>query len=230
MKRVKNFSIMVRLTWALPPSLKSMSFTKVLDLGSGSNPRNPFFSKLVVGVDLSAEAPFQPSQGIEYKQIGQKGRLPFADESLDGVTAFDVIEHLPRQTEHGDDNLFIGMMNEIYRTLKPGGVFLAVTPCYPSPAAFLDPTHVNIITPGTHKYFSDEVYARGLNYGFNGQFKTLAAGWFPWANSWIDDKKIFNGQSNVSLRNKFLRRGLNVVFFYLFPWTRTHFVWLLERV
>jgi hypothetical protein len=64
-------------------------------------------------------------------------------------------------------------------------VFFIVTPCYPSAAAFTDPTHVNIITPGTHKYFSDNNFAKGLPYGFTGEFKTLSAGWYPWAASWL---------------------------------------------
>ena len=44
-------------------------------------------------------------------------------------------------------------MNEIYRVLKPGGTFYAITPYYPRDEAFVDPTHVNIITNKTHTYF-----------------------------------------------------------------------------
>ena len=42
--------------------------------------------------------------------------------------------------------LFIDSMNEVYRVLKSNGKFYALTPFYPKPEAFQDPTLVNIIT------------------------------------------------------------------------------------
>ena len=46
--------------------------------------------------------------------------LPFADESLNLITAFDVLEHID------DDKTAAG---EIVRTLKPGGTALIAVPC-----------------------------------------------------------------------------------------------------
>jgi SAM-dependent methyltransferase len=46
--------------------------------------------------------------------------LPFADESLDLITAFDVLEHI-------DDDKTAAA--EIVRTLKPGGTALIAVPC-----------------------------------------------------------------------------------------------------
>jgi hypothetical protein len=71
-----------------------------------------------------------------------------------------------------------------------GGVFLAVTPSFPSGAAFQDPTHVNIISPETHKYFSGDVWARSLGYGFEGEFISLSTGWYDWPGSFIDLAKV----------------------------------------
>jgi SAM-dependent methyltransferase len=228
---IKRILFFLTFVVGLPASIKNKGYLRVVDLGSGSNPRNPFQAKSVVGVDLSLDSPFTEVEGLSYKQIGDRGRLPFGDQSLDGITAFDVIEHLPRQTERGDDNLFIGIMNEIYRTLKPGGVFLAVTPSYPSPAAFLDPTHVNIITSKTHKYFSDDVYAKSLNYGFAGEFRTLAVGWYPWVGSWVDESKFLDKVRDASPFISATRRFVSLgVFYALFPLKRTHFMWVLERV
>ena len=44
-------------------------------------------------------------------------------------------------------------MNEIYRVLKPNGIFYGITPVYPKESVFVDPTHVNFITKNSFKYF-----------------------------------------------------------------------------
>jgi len=226
--------------WGKPKYLKSRSFSRVVDFGCGSIPRNPLESEQVIGADLAKNSPFMTSESVQYVQIIPGEELPWEDNSLDAITGFDVIEHLPRQGSGSQGNAFIEMMNEFYRVLKPGGILLTVTPCYPSPAAFTDPTHVNIITPGTHKYFSDENFAKSLSYGFIGNFKTLSACWYPWAGSWILDstltsKKImpfrstfFNSLIRILRMTNFLRiRQLAV--FALFRIARTHYLWVLEK-
>ncbi|MEM4216731.1 MAG: class I SAM-dependent methyltransferase [Candidatus Methanomethylicaceae archaeon] len=45
---------------------------------------------------------------------------PYEDDFFDAVTSFDVIEHLPGSPRH--------YLMEIYRVLKPGGVFFLSTP------------------------------------------------------------------------------------------------------
>ena len=67
---------------------------------------------------------------------------------MDYITAYDLLEHIPRYgnlPDHGDAP-FIFLMNEIFRVMKPGGVFLSITPIYPYLGAFMDPTHNNIMT------------------------------------------------------------------------------------
>ena len=62
-------------------------------------------------------------------------------------------------------------MNEIHRTLKPGGIFLSRTPCYPISSAFTDPTHVNVITADTFPMYFDDKHTWAKMYGFKGSFK-----------------------------------------------------------
>lgn len=62
-------------------------------------------------------------------------------------------------------------MNEIYRVLKPGGVFFSRTPFYPISSAFTDPTHVNVITADTFPMYFDDKHTWAKMYGFKGGFK-----------------------------------------------------------
>jgi SAM-dependent methyltransferase len=153
-----------------------------LDLGCGGNPRNPFGAERVYGIDLIPGLDFS-SVGVEYLQLKQDFILPFADNSLDTVSGFDFLEHLSRAWRKDlGTNEFIHFMNEVFRVLKPGGVALFVTPAFPSRMAFSDPTHQNIITCETIRYFigPDSITsppAYELNYGFEGNFKLLCQFW-----------------------------------------------------
>ena len=71
---------------------------------------------------------------------------------------------------------FVLLMNEIFRVLKPDGVFFCVQPCFPFKQALQDPTHVNIMTEDTlYRYFCDPAWAR--IYGYNGAFNMVREGW-----------------------------------------------------
>lgn len=55
--------------------------------------------------------------------------------------------------EKGARLAFVELMKEIYRVLKPGGLFFRQTPAFPAKEALQDPTHVNIITEDTMAFF-----------------------------------------------------------------------------
>ena len=63
-------------------------------------------------------------------------------------------------------------MNECYRVLRKGGIFLSMTPVYPYPDAFLDPTHNNIMTVDTLRlYFSNQKQEIAKHYGITADFE-----------------------------------------------------------
>jgi len=130
------------------------NMTKSLDLGCGINPKNTFNADEVFGIDYGGRNDLPANIRLADLAIEP---IPFEDDSFEFVTAHDFIEHIPRVLYVPERrNPFVDLMSEVYRVLKMGGTFLSLTPAYPHTSAFIDPTHVNIITEGTFPlYFGD---------------------------------------------------------------------------
>lgn len=166
--------------------------TVALDLGSGPFPRNSFNADKYFGVDFRENK----KNNVVYADLS-KGALPFEGAYFDYVTAYDVLEHIPRVGAVKDITVypFILLFNEIFRVLKPGGIFYNIQPCFPSKEAFQDPTHVNIMTEDTiNLYFCEAAWAR--MYGYTGSFSLQKEGWiggkyFSLLKK-VGDKLIFN--------------------------------------
>jgi SAM-dependent methyltransferase len=144
-----------------------------LDIGCGSSPRNLFNLSKVIGCDIN-----EKGHNIIHCDLSL-GKLPFETNSIDLVTAYDVLEHIPRVViENGKTRFpFVELMSEIYRILNKKGIFFSHTPAYPFSEVFVDPTHVNLITEDTLKiYFCENMLAK--MYGFKGEFKLLEDGFF----------------------------------------------------
>ena len=150
--------------------LDSRENTSALDLGCGLIPQNKFKANDVVGIDLVENK----KENVIKCKLGYE-KLPFDKDSFDYLTAYDLIEHIPRFSEISENGPpFIFFMNECYRVLKPGGIFLSMTPIYPYFGAFQDPTHNNIITVDTFKlYFSEKKYEIAHHYGITSNFKII---------------------------------------------------------
>lgn len=147
--------------------------SRTLDLGCGNSPKNPYNCNEVFGIDI---------RNIEDKNIfgadlAVEG-IPFDENFFDAVSAFDFIEHVPRIIYNPKRRFcFVELMNEIFRVLKPGGVFLSFTPAFPASPAWRDPTHVNIITEETFPLYFDDKNRLAEMYGFNGYFQIANQTW-----------------------------------------------------
>lgn len=146
-----------------------------LDLGSGSEPQNPFNAGTVWGIDIvDVGNPAVRTADLVIEPI------PFPDASFDFVTAFDFIEHVPRliYVDGVRKAPFIDLMSEVWRVLKPNGLLYAMTPAVPMSSAFVDPTHVNFITKRTVNYFAgNELELCRRFYGFTGEFQVVDQYW-----------------------------------------------------
>jgi len=77
--------------------------------------------------------------------------LPFEDSSVGLIRAHDFLEHLPDK---------VGIMNEIYRVLVPGGWLFSLTPSTDGRGAFQDPTHVSYWNQNSFWYVTKAGYAK----------------------------------------------------------------------
>lgn len=98
-----------------------------LDIGCGTGMMLWELSgcQLNIGVDLSSPALNHcQSRGLANVAVADLNhRLPFKSESFEIITMLDVLEHL-------DNDLFA--LQEIWRVLKPQGLFILTAPAHPS--------------------------------------------------------------------------------------------------
>ena len=210
-----------------------------VDLGAGNSPRNPFRASSLVATDFHSN--FTNSNGVKFLQADLTSRLPFQDGEISSFSAYDLLEHIPRweRTSIGQIQFpFISLMNEINRCLKNGGIFVAVTPAFPSTAAFQDPTHVNFISRETLSYFlGTEPWARQLGYGFQGSFEVIYEGWLLGIGPYPE--RIENRMNQDTGKNQWLNYLYQhqPVLYYSLKWLKrklsrkspTHLLWVLRK-
>jgi 2-polyprenyl-3-methyl-5-hydroxy-6-metoxy-1,4-benzoquinol methylase len=104
----------------IPASLRG---GRVLDVGCGVEPvfltRTRFASK--IGLDHVAPLDRPADARFVVFDLEHAGRLPFRDDSFDVVTMLAVLEHV-------DHDRILPLLDDIYRTIRPGGAIVLTTP------------------------------------------------------------------------------------------------------
>lgn len=175
-----------------------------LDLGCGDMPRNPYGRGELCGIDLRQPA---VTPGFEHRSANLiLEPIPYPDDSFGSVSAYDFLEHVPRvfPSADGRDTVFpfIRLMQKVWRVLAPSGRLYALTPAWPHPEAFVDPTHVNFITADTHGYFCGEQPTARM-YGFSGRFEVIRVAWVERADAY---SAVGGSSENHPPMKRFARR------------------------
>ena len=88
---------------------------------------------------------------FELGLIEKSQQIPVAAESFNEIHAYDVLEHYGTQ---GDYKGFFMGFRELWRILKPGGLFIGNTPMWNVMWTWGDPGHCRVITWGTLGYLT----------------------------------------------------------------------------
>ncbi len=111
----------------------------VVDLGCGTR-KTPGS----IGVDI------QKLPGVDLVLDLDQFPYPFANGSVDEVHLKHVLEHLPD---------VMGIMEEVWRVLKPGGTVQIRVPHFTGTLAWKDPTHRRSFTSESFGYFGENGYS-----------------------------------------------------------------------
>lgn len=143
---------------------KDIKNKTIIDIGCGYGWCELHFLKKgaskIVGTEITEEDLKTIKENIKNKKtefiVGDAIHLPCKDEVFDTAVCWEVIEHIPKNTENN-------MFGEIYRVLKKGGIFYLSTPY-----AYL---YNNIFDPawwliGHRHYSKKQLRAYGEENGF----------------------------------------------------------------
>ena len=151
--------------------------------------KNP---KKIVGIEISEEDLTTIKKHIKHHnfsaKIGSAIDIPSKDKTFDTVVSWEVIEHIPKNTE----NKFF---QEVHRVLKKNGVFYLSTPFNSLPSTSLDPAYWLI---GHRHYSEKDLMFYAIQNGFTlekyeivGGKWTIISGLNTYTSKWIFRRKPF---------------------------------------
>ncbi len=164
----------------------------------------------VTDADLETGRGFIQDPRVEFK-VGSAIQIPYPDQSFHTAVSWEVIEHIPRQTEPK-------MFAEVHRVLKPGGEFLLSTPNRHWLSILLDPTVLMI----DHRHYSIEFLEKiAREQGFKLLRHEVKCGfreafdmWNLYVSKWIFRRDRFFKEASLRMTDADYARkgGFNTLF------------------
>ena len=150
-------------------------------------------------LDISSNDPFK-----EFKTAGYRGAdiecdlhqgIPLPDNSVGCIRAYDFLPHVRpcsgNKCSHGtngEDLCVVGMMNEFYRVLAPGGWLMVGAASTDGRGAFQDPMHQSFWNLNAFWYYTDSGYAKYIPH-YNGRFQDTRV-WQAFPSEWHEQNNI----------------------------------------
>jgi predicted SAM-dependent methyltransferase len=135
-----------------------------IDLGCGRKKKTGYF-----GIDCQA------LEGVDLV-CNCNNPIPLDDNIADEIHAYDFLEHI-------DNHKRIHIMSEIWRLLKPDGLFASFTPSTDGRGAFQDPTHYSFWNENSFWYYACDLH-RAL-YSIKPKFEILNLKTTPMDNNQV---------------------------------------------
>lgn len=151
--------------------------------------------KQMTGTEISEDDLKTARENILDKRVsfvvGSAIQLPFPSNSFDTVVSWEVIEHIPKKTENV-------MFAEVFRVLKPRGIFYLSTPHFGFFSNILDPAWWLV----GHRHYSKQLlssYARKNNFRMievtvKGKWWMLFSLVNMYVSKWIFRRRPFFGE------------------------------------
>ncbi len=125
----------------------------ILNVGSTKNHEQGRNGSRFVNLDMN------PAVDADVTHDLRNTPLPFADNTFDTIIGSHIFEHIEKQ-------LFLPVVADLHRILKPGGFLLSFTPYGTSFDAWENPHHLQCFTEATWFYVRDEMYQNPDDAGF----------------------------------------------------------------
>jgi len=135
--QARTLEVQDKYIWKLAERQADLAGLLKVDLGAAHGKPNGY-----IGVDQYAGV------GVDIIHDVSNG-LPFEDDSVGVIRAFDFLEHIDRPVQ---------LMNEIYRVLADSGWLISMTPSTDGRGAFQDPTHISFWNENSFWYYTDRKY------------------------------------------------------------------------
>jgi ubiquinone/menaquinone biosynthesis C-methylase UbiE len=182
----------------------------ILDIGCGFgwfvNSALKRGAKEVAGLEISPEDLKTAKRNIHNKKavfkVSGALKLPFGKSYFDTVVAWEVLEHIPQNTEHI-------MFQEVHRVLKRGGTFYLSTPYRSLVATVFDPA---FWLTGHRHYSNSQIEIFGVDNQFRvnkvllkGGFWSIVGMWDMYISKWIFRRERFFDSKLKVLEKKELK-------------------------